>query len=352
MPPVLDASNLSSEASAGRLAPAAAQALRRVYVPNSEDGTVSVIDATTYQVIGTFAVGKHPQHVVPSWDLKTLWVANNHGDSLTPIDPLTGELGAAVTVDDPYNMYFTPDGRFAIVVAEELMRLDFRDAQTMALVQSVPVTCKGVDHMDFTIDGRFALATCEFSGELARLDVAARKVVGYLKLDPDGLGKKSMPQDVRFGPDGKRAFVADMMADGVWVVDSASFTRVGFVATGKGAHGIYPSRDGRLLYVTNRGCSHVYGCEKGPGSVAVLDPGSLQVIATWPIPEGGSPDMGNVSSDGNELWLSGRYDDEVYVIDTRSGALAHRIPVGRGPHGLTVWPQPGRYSLGHTGNMR
>ena len=62
--------------------------------------------------------------------------------------------------------------------------------------------------------------------------------------------------------------------------------------------------------------------------------------------------MGNVSADGKELWLSGRFDYEVYVFDTATGKLTHRIKVERGPHGLTVWPQPGRYSLGHTGNMR
>jgi aryl-alcohol dehydrogenase-like predicted oxidoreductase len=47
--------------------------------------------------------------------------------------------------------------------------------------------------------------------------------------------------------------------------------------------------------------------------------------------------------------LSGRYDDEVYVVSTADGALLATIPVGDEPHGLCVWPQPGRYSLGHTG---
>jgi DNA-binding beta-propeller fold protein YncE len=86
--------------------------------------------------------------------------------------------------------------------------------------------------------------------------------------------------------------------------------------------------------------------------VTVLDPATWRILATWPVPGGGSPDMGNVTADGKELWLSGRYDGEVYVFNTATGALTHRIAVGRGPHGLTVWPQPGRFSLGHTGNMR
>ena len=80
----------------------------------------------------------------------------------------------------------------------------------------------------------------------------------------------------------------------------------------------------------------------------MIDFATRKVEATWPIPGGGSPDMGNVSADGKQLWLSGRYDDVVYVFDTTTGAVK-TIPVGKEPHGLTVWPQPGRYSLGHTG---
>ena len=83
----------------------------------------------------------------------------------------------------------------------------------------------------------------------------------------------------------------------------------------------------------------------------MIDFATKAVVATWPIPDGGSPDMGNISDDGKTLWLSGRYDDEVYAINTLSGGVT-KIEVGSEPHGLTVWPQPGRYSLGHTGNMR
>jgi YVTN family beta-propeller protein len=344
--------NLYAGAAAGRLAPAAAAARPLVYVPNSLDGTVSVIDPHAYRVLRTFPSGALPQHVVPSYDLTTLWVANNLGNSLTPIDPTTGREGPSVPAADPYNLYFTPDGRFAIVVAERRRRLDFRDPHTMALVQSVAVGCKGVDHMEFTADGRFALATCEFSGQLVKLDLATRTIVGYLILDPGGLDSTAMPQDIRSSPDGRVFFVADMRANGVFLVDPESFRRIGFIATGKGTHGIYPSRDGRFMYITNRGWNTIAGGRRGPGTVTVLDPRERRIVATWPIPGGGSPDMGNVSADGKELWVSGRYDDEVYVFDTETGRLTHRIPVGREPHGLCVWPQPGRYSLGHTGNMR
>ena len=347
-----DTVNLYAAAGANQLAPAVARARLLVYVPNSLGGTVTIIDARTYRVLRTFATGALPQHVVPSYDLTTLWVANNLGGTLTPIDPVTGREGKNVPVDDPYNLYFTPDGRFAIVVAERRRRLDFRDAHSMALVQSLPLQCKGVDHMEFTADGRFAIATCEFSGQLVKVDLHTRTVTGYLTLDPGGLDSTAMPQDIRSSPDGRVFYVADMKANGVYLVDPDSFRRVGFVATGKGTHGIYPSRDGRLLYITNRGWNTTAGGRRGPGSITVLDPREQRIVATWPVPGGGSPDMGNVTADGKELWVSGRYDDEVYVFDTETGRLTHRIKVGREPHGLCVWPQPGRYSLGHTGNMR
>jgi DNA-binding beta-propeller fold protein YncE len=160
-----------------------------------------------------------------------------------------------------------------------------------------------------------------------------------------------MPQDVRLSPDGTTFYVADMMNDGVFLVDAQTFTESGFIATGPGAHGLVVSRDGTKLYVSNRGSHRMRASMHGPGSVSVVDFATKTVVANWPIPGGGSPDMGNVSADGKQLWLSGRFDNEVYVFDTMSG-MVQKIPVGAEPHGLTVWPQPGRYSLGHTGNMR
>ena len=352
MPPIIDSTNLYGEAAAGHLSAAVAGALSRIYVPNLRSDDVYVIDPAKMAVVDRFKVGENPQHVVPSWDLKTLWVTNNgvnHTDgSLTAIDPKTARPRATIPVEDPYNLYFTPDGRSAIVVAERLKRLDFRDPESMALQQSLPAPgCSGINHADFSIDGRYAIFTCEFRGNrLIKVDTVSHQVLGQLDLSHGG-----MPQDIRISPDGKLFYVADMMADGVFLVDGDSFKEVGFVPTGIGPHGLNPSRDGTKLYVTNRGAHGPSGHRHEPGSAAVIDFATRTVIATWPIPGGGSPDMGNVSADGKKLWLSGRYDDVVYAIDTDTGAVTS-IPVGHEPHGLTVWPQPGRYSLGHTGNMR
>ncbi len=351
MPPVVDPQNLYSEQAAGKLSDSVKGALERVYVPHVQSNDVYVIDPATFKVVDRFKVGLNPQHVVPSWDLKTLWVTNNAegrtDGSLTPIDPMTGKPGKAVNVDDPYNMYFSPDGKSAIVVAEALKRLDFRDPHTMKLQYSIRTPgCAGVNHADFAIDGGFAIFTCEFNGGLAKIDLVNRKVAGYLRLSRGG-----MPQDIRISPDGKVFYVADMHADGVFLIDGDNFKEIGFIPTGLGAHGLYPSRDAKKLYVANRGSHKIHGVKGGPGSVSVVDFATRKVEATWPVPGGGSPDMGNVSADGKLLWLSGRYDNVVYAFDTATGE-AKVIPVGREPHGLAIWPQPGRYSLGHTGNMR
>jgi YVTN family beta-propeller protein len=351
MPPVVDPSNLYSEQTAGKVSPAIANDLPRVYVPNVKSNDVYVIDASTFTVVDKFKVGINPQHIVPSWDLKTLWVANNaegrKDGSLTPIDPKTGKPGMAIAVDDPYNMYFSPDGKSAIIVAEAFKRLDFRDPHTFALQSSLEVPeCPGINHADFSIDGRYAIFTCEYQGKLAKIDLVERKVVGYLRL-----AKGKMPQDVRVSPDGRLFYVADMKADGLFVVDGDAFKEVGFIPTGVGAHGLYPSRDGTKLYVANRGSNRIHGKPKGNGSISVIDFTTRKIEATWPMPGGGSPDMGNISADGKWLWLSARFDDVVYAVDTTTGTVKS-IAVGKEPHGLTVWPQPGRYSLGHTGNMR
>jgi YVTN family beta-propeller protein len=369
MPPVVDPNDIYSETHVGKLSPTVRSFLDLIYVPNSDSNTVDVIDPRTYRIVNHFKVGRQPQHVTPSYDLKTLWVLNDLGDSLTKIDPATGKKGETVRVKDPYNMYYTPDGQYAIVVAERVHRLDFRNPATMALVDSVPLPCRGIDHMDFSADGRYLIGSCEFSGSLIKLDVAKRAVVGTMALAAQENGgatlaptvpahgmrgvsirraydlrhapSGSMPQDVKASPDGKVFYVADMLMNGVHLIDGDKFVSIGFIPTGRGAHGLYPSRDSKLLYCSNR----------DEGTISVISFAERKVVQKWTIP-GGSPDMGGVSADGKVLWLSGRYTREVYAVDTSDGRLLARIAVGKGPHGLCVYPQPGRYSLGHTGILR
>lgn len=313
----------------------------RVYVPNGESATVDVIDPETFTVVDSYPVGRLPQHVVPSYDMQTLYVNNNQGNSLTPIDPRTGKPGPDIPVDDPYNLYFTPDGSKAVVIAERNSQIDFRDPSTFELVKRLDVPPEyrdeggdsGVNHAEFTADGQTMILSCEFSGWIIRVDLASMEVTG-------GLNVGGKPVDLKLSPDGTVVFNANETRNGVSIIDWANMTELSFVPTGAGTHGLYPSRDAKVLYVSNR-----IG-----GSVTVIDFATRQPTATWTF--GGSPDMGGVSTDGTQLWLSGRYNSEVYVLDTSSGELIRRINVGGGPHGLAIFPQPGRFSMGHTGNYR
>jgi len=337
MPLLLDPHDIYAADRPGQLAPEVRNFPSLIYVPNSGSNSVDIIDPKSFRIVRHFRVGRQPQHVVPSYDLKTLWVLNDLGGSVTRIDPATGKKGGTISVEDPYNMYYTPDGKYAIVVAEGRHRLDFRDPHTMKLEYSTRVPCRGVDHIDFSADGTYLIASCEFSAELLKMDVASRQIIGTLELKPG-----AMPQDVKLSPDGRVFYVADMKDDGVYLIDGDAFKIIEFLPTGLGAHGLYCSRDSRYLYVSNR----------GEGTISVVDFATRAVAHKWVLSKRASPDMGGVSSDGKVLWLAGRYSKEVYAIDTTDGRLLARIKVGKGPHGLCVYPQPGRYSLGHTGVFR
>src|ERR1700716_1718588 len=312
--------NVYAHDAAGMLSPNVAGVPSLVYVPNTESNTVNVIDPATYRIISTFPVPARPQHVVPSPDMKTLYVNSDNGNALTPIDPRTGKPGAPIPVVDPYNLYFTPDGTRAIVVPEKFSSLDFRDPHTWALIKRVKLPCLFPNHMDFTADGSSLVVSCEGSGQLVRVGGATMEVAGV------GPAGKS-PPDIPLSADGKVFYVADQDLGGLEIMDAATLQQLSFLPTGAGTHGMYPSRDAKQLYVSNRLA----------GTISVIDYASRQIVATWPIP-GGSPDMGGVSADGSQLWLSGRYNSEIYVINTATGGL-QRIPVGKGRHGPRVLPQ-------------
>ena len=220
MPPILNADDIYAADRPGNLSPVVKNDPPRVYVPNSKSNSVTVIDAVTYQVIGSFRVGHLPQHVTPSYDLKTLWVLNDKGNSLTRVDPATGKPDGTIPVSDPYNMYYTPDGKYAIVVAERRQQLNFLDAASMKLYHSLSVPCKGVDHMDFSADGRYLIASCEFGMAVIKVGITQQEFLGRMPLEPHG-----MPQDVKLSPDGTVFYVADMKAGGVHLVDGENCSR-------------------------------------------------------------------------------------------------------------------------------
>jgi DNA-binding beta-propeller fold protein YncE len=230
MPAPVDPHNVYAGAGVGMFSPAVAGQPSRVYSPNLVTGKVDVIDPDTFKVIDSLAAMPSPEHIVPSWDLQTLWVSadvsarGGHG-GVAPIDPRTGKVGKVVDVPDSYNIYFTPDGKSAIVVAEAMRRLEFRDPHTMALQGYISTPqCAGINHADFAPDGSYAIFTCEFNDSLAKIDLINHKLVETLPLTPG-----HMPQDIRVAPDGKIFFIADLIGDGVMVIDGDSFGQLDFI---------------------------------------------------------------------------------------------------------------------------
>lgn len=309
----------------------------RVYVPNSNAGTVDVIDPLTFKVIDHYAVGAIPHHIAPAWDMSALYVDDEGSSKLTVIDIHTGRpTGQTIPMPYPYNLYFTPDGTKAIDVVERLQRIEFRDPNNgWRLLKSVGIPWPGADHLDFSADGSYLMISAEYSGVVARVDVVNMKLDGYVRVG-------GLPIDVKLSPDGRYFFVTNQGRMGVSVIDPVAMKEIQFIPTGRGAHGLQVSRDTKSLYVSNR----------LEGSISVIDFATRTVTAQWRIPGGGSPDMLQLNPEGTQLWASGRYNATVYVMSTVTGQLLAKIPVGSQDHGLTYFPNVGLHSLGHNGVYR
>jgi YVTN family beta-propeller protein len=324
----------------GELDPRIANLPPRVYVPNENSGDVTVIDPRTFKVILTFKTGLSPEHITPDWDLSKLYVNNMGGSKLTVVDQNTARPIGNINVPYPYNLYFTLDGSKAIVVDDFMTAqyidnngLAFYDRKTWKFLKFLKIPFTGVDHLDFSADGSFLLATCETSGMAVKVDTRTMTITGSVRVG-------GLPLAIRLSPDGRFFFIANQGLSGVNVVDAKTLKVVRFIRTDTGAHGLGIGRDTTKLYVTNRIA----------GTISVIDFATQRVIAKWKA--GASPDMVAFSPDGSQMWVSNRYNGTVDVFNPETGAVIKTIATGENPHGLIYWPQPGRYSLGHNGDMR
>jgi YVTN family beta-propeller protein len=352
MPKVLDSKNIYAADTPNNFSEVVKGDTALIYVPNTLSNTVEIYDQKTYKLVRRVKVGKEPQHVVPAYDLKTLYANSDKGNSLTPFDAKTGKPEPKINLLDPYNLYFTPNGKYAVVMQERMKQIAFADPHTFKIIKTLKTNCAGVNHADWTADGNYFVASCEFSGTVIEVDTTKMKIV-HSQFIPDSKAKHSsshhdgmpnlgpQPQDVKISPDGKTFYIADMMSDGIWAM-SAPWGKLTYIQTGFGAHGLYVTRDAKNLVITNRDES----------SISILDFSTNKIVHKYKIPGNASPDMGGITADGKAFWVSGRYDNAIYKIALNDGHLIKKIKTDKGPHGLAVWPQPGRYSLGHTGIMR
>lgn len=326
--------NVYEATTVGKFSSAVAGVPERVYVPDSQGRTITIIDPATFTILGHFTGGVRLEHIAPDWDLSVLYAASEVTNILTVIDPRTVKVLRTITgVDDPYNMYFSPDGTKQIVVAERHHRIDFYSRRPFKLLKRLPIGPAGVDHMDFSADGRFLFVSTEYAGVLIKIDIAAMAIAATVHLG-------GLPVDVKLSPDASTLLVADQGRNGIAFVNPETMQETKFLPTGAGAHGMAISRDLKSIYLTNRKA----------GTISVIDPVERRVTATWNV--GGTPDMIQISPDGSQLWTSNRYKGTVSVVDTRTGKVIHLITVGGSPHGLCYFPQPGRYSVGHNGVYR
>lgn len=291
-----------------------------VFVLNSLQADISVIDPATWTEIGRIATGKEPHHLYLTPDEKSLIVANALGDSLTFVDPATAQVQRTVRgIVDPYHLRFSPDMKWLVTAANRLNHVDFYrwDGKELTLVQRVS-TGKTPSHLWIDAGSRTVYSTMQDSDELVAIDISTQKIKWRTKTG-------AMPADVYGSPDGKHLFVGLTGSDSVEVFDIAgeqprSMQRI---KTGDGAHAFRAAGDGRHLFVSNRVAN----------TISKIDMQALRVVDGYPAP--GGPDCMDVSADGRWLYVSARWARKMLVIDTVERKVARAVQVGKSPHG--VW---------------
>lgn len=291
-----------------------------VFVLNSLQADISVINPATWTEIGRIATGKEPHHLYLTPDEKSLIVANALGDSLTFVDPATAQVQRTVRgIVDPYHLRFSPDMKWLVTAANRLNHVDFYrwDGKELTLVQRVS-TGKTPSHLWIDAGSRTVYSTMQDSDELVAIDISTQKIKWRTKTG-------AMPADVYGSPDGKHLFVGLTGSDSVEVFDIAGEQprSVQRIKTGDGAHAFRAAGDGRHLFVSNRVAN----------TISKIDMQALRVVDGYPAP--GGPDCMDVSADGRWLYVSARWARKMLVIDTVERKVARAVQVGKSPHG--VW---------------
>jgi YVTN family beta-propeller protein len=294
---------------------AAAHAATAV-VLNSDDDTLSVIDADSDKEISRTHIGRGPHHLIQTPDGRTLVVAMSGSNELVLIDRTTGVEKKRVTASDPYQIGFSPDAKWFVAASLRLDHIDIYDAATFELVHRLPASTMP-SHIAFSADSKTVFVTLQGTGGLTSIDIASGKVNWTAPVGPT-------PAGIITRPDGT-LLVGVMGANYIAQVDPANGNVINKVVTGNGAHNFLVSPDRKTLYVTNRVAS----------TISVLNADTLEVENTLQAP--GGPDDMAMSPDGQQLWVTGRWHAWVDVIELASGTLKTSVPVGRSPHGIFVY---------------
>ncbi len=289
-----------------------------VIVLDSGEANVMLIDEQAHKVIDTYPTGKEPHHLMISPDGKSLLVANSVSNSLMIVDPATGRLKTTLTnIEDPYQLGFTPNGRWFVTNALRLDRVDVYhyDGGTFTLAKRIPLATMP-SHMTFSMDNRTVFITLQASGELAAIDVPTQAVLWKMPVGKDPAGLWMVPGD-------RYLLVGMTGEDDVKVIDWRQQDVVKRIHTGRGAHNFRDLDDGVHVAVTNRVDNSIslinYRTLINDGDVTHLLPG---------------PDDMELTADRKFLWVTFRFSRRVGVINLKDRKLENTIQVGRSPHGI------------------
>ena len=281
-----------------------------VLVMNSGEASLSVIDMASQRELKRIPVLREPHHVMLTPDKRELLVGDTVANEILAFDPNTFELRRRIPAADPYQIGFSPDGKYLVVNGLARAQVDIHDAVTFKLVNRFPLKSMP-SHMAFSPDSASVFITLQGTAKLAAIDLRALSVRWIAETGP-------APAGVLWN--GGRLLVANMGSDDVWVLNAATGKTERKIRTGKGAHQLFPSPDGKLIYVNNRIDS----------TSVVLDPATLNVVRSYKLP--GGPDDIEFAPDG-KVWFTLRFVHKVAVLDPVSGQFS-TIDVGRSPHGI------------------
>jgi YVTN family beta-propeller protein len=298
----------------------ASDKLPPIFVLNSLDATVSVIDPSTWKETHKIPTGKEPHHLYLTPDEKSLIVANAVGDSMLFLDPRTAAVQRTVHgISDPYHLRFSPDMKWLVTVGNRLNHVDIYhwNGSDMTLAKRI-ATGKTPSHVWIDSTSSLAYATMQESDELVVIDLATQSVKWRVKTG-------SLPADVFGTPDDKTLLIGMTGGNGVEVYElsKAAPKLSKIIKTGAAAHAFRNVGDKRHVLVSNRVAN----------TISKIDYQSLQVVDTYPAP--GGPDCMDLSADGRYIYVASRWIKKLTVIDTTTRKMVQQVAVGRSPHG--VW---------------
>jgi len=280
------------------------------FVINSNDASVSLLDLDTQKELRRIPLLREPHHMALTPDHKSLVIGDTTGNALFFLDPRTGAVQRRAVISDPYQLQYSPDGRYLTVAGLARAQIDIYDAASLVLLHRIPASSLP-SHMNYAPDSSVVFISLQGTDRLIAVETASGHVLWNKKVGKTPAGVLWNRGHLLVGIMGEAHFA---------VVDPVDGHVERTVPTGRGAHTMFVTHDGKLIYATNR----------VDGTLTVIDPATLAVLRTIRLP--GGPDDLDFAPDG-KIWAALRFAQSVAVVDPATGAVT-RIPVGRSPHGI------------------